>query len=136
MLEVLVLRQPRQGLAAGVNADGEGYGGANRAYPRVASVGDIGWRLCEQFHAVQWGGRLPGGRGPRHAGGGLPDCRPSALDRHRRRRPWHRSRDCSIFLKCRFATPTIVSTLGGGTGASLDPGVAHAELPLVSLHES
>jgi alkylation response protein AidB-like acyl-CoA dehydrogenase len=37
---------------------------------RVASVGDIGWRLCERFHAVQWGGRLPGGRGPRHAGGG------------------------------------------------------------------
>jgi hypothetical protein len=22
---------------------------------RVASVGDIGWRLCEQFPAVQWG---------------------------------------------------------------------------------
>jgi hypothetical protein len=22
---------------------------------RVASVGDIAWRLCAQFHAVQWG---------------------------------------------------------------------------------
>jgi hypothetical protein len=33
--------------------------------------------------------------------------------------PGHLSHcDCSIFLKCRFATPTIVSTLGGGTGAS------------------
>jgi hypothetical protein len=86
---------------------------------RVASAGDLGWRLCEQFHAVQWGPvaflvvavlatvaavswiaalrrqTVIGGASPGH----LSYC------------------DCSIFLKCRFATPTIVSTLGGGMPA-------------------
>ncbi len=54
MLEVLVLRQPRQGLAAGVKAMAKALATRIEHIRRVASVGDIGWRLCEQFHAVQW----------------------------------------------------------------------------------
>ena len=46
-------------------------------------------------------------RGPRHGGRLWIAIRGAVLG--------HLSHcDCSIFLKCRFATPTIVSILGGG----------------------
>jgi hypothetical protein len=58
--------------------DDEGCGGAKLAY-----LARRQWRRhrLARVRAVSWGpvgpGRLPGGRGPRHGGGGLLDCGPS-----------------------------------------------------------
>jgi hypothetical protein len=52
MLEVLVLRQPRQGLATGVKAMAKAVAARTEHIRRVASVGEIGWR---QVRAVSCG---------------------------------------------------------------------------------